>query len=447
MAGIDTTSPHYKGKYASIYEVNADYPNGGSAGDYVDIQGFAHYWNPDRNNWCVNEERDEYWDELLAGAVTGLDRLDKALAEETSERIAEDEILSKAIENANNAIQENYEKILEETEGRTAADEELRERINEEVAAREEADNKLNEEISKVEERLSATELITEEFKEKLPELMSPEQYEAPEKIKGALTNYAIGAIPAGTNVSDLDGKTFSQIISMMLVVPEWPDVPKHEVRFDAIDTAVIKVGNKIEVPRFNATWNPSIVAVGGAPDATVYCRYQMTTPSGISKYAITGNNSLLEGEAFWEDTIIGDSVGKYIFSLYITHGTGEVTLESTNIDIEKTVLINSEEKVMEQTVEVTYPWYINDQEQPLVPLGESKTVVRSYEKSPRIRVPFPSSIISVKADIGNGFLPVANWASTIEMDDEYAIPYKVYYGEDSFNEPVKHEITINLAS
>lgn len=102
MAGIDTTSPHYKGKYASIYEVNANYPNGGSAGDYVDIQGFAHYWNPDRNNWCVNEERDEYWDELLAGAVTGLDRLDKALAEETSERIAADEILSKAIENANN---------------------------------------------------------------------------------------------------------------------------------------------------------------------------------------------------------------------------------------------------------------------------------------------------------------------------------------------------------
>lgn len=425
MAGIDTTSPHYKGKYASIYEVNVDFPNGGSAGDYVDILGFAHYWNPDRNNWCVNEERDEYWDELLASAAEGVKRLETGLAEETSERANADAELSQAINVVNKATQENSRKIEYETIAR----------------------DKLSGELNSVKKRLDATEVATEEFSKQLPELMAPEQYMAPEKIKDAITNHAIGAIPAGTNVSDLDGKTFNQIISMMLVVPEWPDVPQHEVRFDAIDAAVIKPGDQIKVPHFSATWNPSIVAVGGAPDATVYCRYQMTKPNGTSKYAITGNNSLLEGEAFWEDTIIGDSVGKYIFSLYITHGTGEVTLESTNIDIEKTVLINSEEKVMEQTVEVTYPWYINDQEQPLVPLGESKTVVRSYEKSPRIRVPFPSSIISVKADIGNGFLPVANWASTIEMDDEYGIPYKVYYGEDSFNEPVKHEITINLAS
>lgn len=424
MAGIDTTSPHYKGKYASIYEVNVDFPNGGSAGDYVDIQGFAHYWNPDRNNWCVNEERDEYWDELLASAAEGVKRLETELAEETSERANADAELSQAINIVNKATQENSRKILYETMAR----------------------DKLSGELNSVKKRLAATELVAEEFSNQLPGLMAPEQYMAPEKIKDAITNHAIGAIPAGTNVSDLDGKTFNQIISMMLVVPEWPDVPKHEVRFDAIDTAVIKYGNQIEVPRFNATWNPSIVAVGGAPDATVYCRYQMTTPIGISKYAITGNNSLLEGEAFWEDTIIGDSVGKYIFSLYITHGTGEVTLESTNIDIEKTILINPEEKIMEQTVEVTYPWYINDQEQPLVPLGGSKTVVESYEKSPRIRVPFPNSIISVKADIGSGMLlPVANWVSTIEMDDEYAIPYKVYYGEDSFNEPVKHEITISI--
>lgn len=74
MAGIDTTSPHYKGKYASIYEVNKAYPSGGSAGDYVDILGFAHYWNPDRNNWCVNEKRDEYWDELMASAAEEVKR-------------------------------------------------------------------------------------------------------------------------------------------------------------------------------------------------------------------------------------------------------------------------------------------------------------------------------------------------------------------------------------
>lgn len=125
MAGIDTTSPHYKGKYASIYEVNVDFPNGGSAGDYVDILGFAHYWNPDRNNWCVNEERDEYWDELLASAAEGVKRLETGLAEETSERANADAELSQAINIVNKATQENSKKISDETAERTAADAEL----------------------------------------------------------------------------------------------------------------------------------------------------------------------------------------------------------------------------------------------------------------------------------------------------------------------------------
>lgn len=98
MAGIDTTSPHYKGKYASIYEVNVDFPNGGSAGDYVDIQGFAHYWNADRNNWCVNEERDEYWDALVQDAAQAVTRLKEKLntgleAQEVATKVLQESII------------------------------------------------------------------------------------------------------------------------------------------------------------------------------------------------------------------------------------------------------------------------------------------------------------------------------------------------------------------
>lgn len=64
---IDTTSPHYKGKFADIYAVERKYPQGGVDGDYVEIQGWAHYWNPDRATWCVNAQRDSYWDELITG--------------------------------------------------------------------------------------------------------------------------------------------------------------------------------------------------------------------------------------------------------------------------------------------------------------------------------------------------------------------------------------------
>lgn len=61
--------PHYKGEYGSIYEVNRKFPTGGVAGDFVVIEGWAHYWNADRGTWCVNAERDSYWDELITNII------------------------------------------------------------------------------------------------------------------------------------------------------------------------------------------------------------------------------------------------------------------------------------------------------------------------------------------------------------------------------------------
>ena len=66
---IDKTSPHYKGDFGSIYEVNKKFPKGGVAGDFVVIEGWAHYWNADRASWCVNAERDSYWDELITNII------------------------------------------------------------------------------------------------------------------------------------------------------------------------------------------------------------------------------------------------------------------------------------------------------------------------------------------------------------------------------------------
>ena len=66
---IDKTSPHYKGEFGSIYEVNQKFPSGGVEGDYVAIDGWAHYWNADRGTWCVNAQRDSYWDELITGII------------------------------------------------------------------------------------------------------------------------------------------------------------------------------------------------------------------------------------------------------------------------------------------------------------------------------------------------------------------------------------------
>lgn len=66
---INKEDPHYKGEYGSIYEVNRKFPTGGVAGDFVVIDGWAHYWNADRGTWCVNAKRDNYWDELITNII------------------------------------------------------------------------------------------------------------------------------------------------------------------------------------------------------------------------------------------------------------------------------------------------------------------------------------------------------------------------------------------
>lgn len=66
---INKEDPHYKGEYGSIYEVNRKFPTGGVAGDFVVIEGWAHYWNAYRGTWCVNAERDSYWDELITSII------------------------------------------------------------------------------------------------------------------------------------------------------------------------------------------------------------------------------------------------------------------------------------------------------------------------------------------------------------------------------------------
>ena len=66
---INKEDPHYKGEYGSIYEVNRKFPTGGVAGDFVVIEGWAHYWNADRGTWCVNAKRDSYWDELITNII------------------------------------------------------------------------------------------------------------------------------------------------------------------------------------------------------------------------------------------------------------------------------------------------------------------------------------------------------------------------------------------
>lgn len=98
---IDKTSPHYKGDFGSIYEVNKKFPTGGVAGDFVVIEGWAHYWNADRATWCVNAERDSYWDEL----ITNISDSQKEIKEELGKKV-DSETFDKELEKVRKSIKD-----------------------------------------------------------------------------------------------------------------------------------------------------------------------------------------------------------------------------------------------------------------------------------------------------------------------------------------------------
>lgn len=140
---INKEDPHYKGEFGSIYEVNRKFPTGGVAGDFVVIDGWAHYWNADRGTWCVNAERDSYWDELM----TNISNSQKSIKEELGKKAdaatveAEAQARAAAIEAEAQAraaaieaeAQARQEAIASEATARSEADKALQASMDENV--------------------------------------------------------------------------------------------------------------------------------------------------------------------------------------------------------------------------------------------------------------------------------------------------------------------------
>lgn len=117
---INKEDPHYKGEFGSIYEVNRKFPTGGVAGDFVVIDGWAHYWNADRETWCVNAERDSYWDELM----TNISNSQKSIKEELGKKADAETVnaeMSKIKTSVENEAKERKVAIEAEAQARAAA--------------------------------------------------------------------------------------------------------------------------------------------------------------------------------------------------------------------------------------------------------------------------------------------------------------------------------------
>ena len=236
----------------------------------------------------------------------------------------------------------------------------------------------------------------------------------------------SIGSIKAGSTLSDLEGKSYSEIIDAILVNETWNDPGyTHTINLGNV-TSLVKVGSSVVVPSVSAIWNNNI--------------------QSDSEKTITTN--LVKTIIGSSETVYNKS-GNSTFVLNYSYPEGYYNITS-NLGNTKIITVPSKTNgSISKTVTATYPWFINNSEQTLVAIGSSKTIEVSLTGSPSIKVPFANSTVSIQADLGFGWMDVS-WDVTTDDTNlgnavDETVPYKIYSKPDSYSTSVKHKITITL--
>lgn len=236
-----------------------------------------------------------------------------------------------------------------------------------------------------------------------------------------------IGSIKAGSTLSDLAGKSYSEIIDAMLVNEVWNDPEyKHTISLGNI-TSLVKVGSSVVTPAITAVWNNNIQS-----------NSIKTITHNLTK-TILGSS----------ETVYNKS-GNSTFVLTYSYPKGYYDIVSNLGNTKRITVPSKTNATISKIVTATYPWFINTTEQDLVAIGNSKTIEVELIGSPYIKVPFTNSTVTIQADLGFGWMDV-DWAIAVDSSNlggaiDETVPYKVYFKSDKYATYVKHRITINLS-
>lgn len=236
-----------------------------------------------------------------------------------------------------------------------------------------------------------------------------------------------IGSIKAGSTIGELADKTYSEIIDAMLVNEVWNDPGyTHNISLGNV-TTLVKVGSSIVVPSVTAVWNDNI-------------------QSNFDKII---TNTLTRTTLGSSQLVYNDS-GNSTFVLTYSYPEGYYDITSNLGNTKRITVPSKTNATISKIVTSTYPWFINNTEQVLVAIGNSKTIEVELIGSPSIKVPFTNSTVTIQADLGFGWMDV-NWNVSIDNSNlgeavDETVPYKVYSKPDSYTSYVKHKITINLS-
>ena len=235
-----------------------------------------------------------------------------------------------------------------------------------------------------------------------------------------------IGSIKAGSTLSDLAGKSYSEIIDAMLVNETYNDPGyTHNISLGNVAT-LVKVGSSVVIPAITDVWNSNI-------------------KSNSNKIITSNLTKTILGSS---ETVYNKS-GNSTFVLTYSYPEGYYDIVSNLGNTKRITVPSKTNATISKIVTATYPWFINTTEQDLVAIGSSKTIEVELTSSPSIKVPFTNSIVTIQADLGFGWMDV-DWNISTDNSNlggaiDETVPYKVYSKLDSYASSVKHKITINL--
>ena len=240
----------------------------------------------------------------------------------------------------------------------------------------------------------------------------------------GVRTNVAVGNITVGTDSAQLKGKSFSEIFDRIFFKEIWNNPNyRHNIGI-SVSNKLVKVGTPIQTPTITAEWNSEVL-----PQSTISTQLKIRKPNTQS------NEDYIPGESY-------NIPGNYTFILIYSYPEGEYEVTS-NYGNTKQVTLSSGQGNFTETVQATYPWYINNEEQSvLVPINQSYTTEIFLTGSPKISIPCESSICTIQADLGLGYMDV-NWTQTTEVRN--GVIYSVWTKEDAYLQDVKHKITFTI--
>lgn len=227
-----------------------------------------------------------------------------------------------------------------------------------------------------------------------------------------------IGGINAGTTVEDLKKLTLIDIVDLLVFPSTVPTLNQPYVYY-SINNQTIEVGTSL---------NPSLNF------------YQGDAGSKISETeVVTLDDVKITFEGYTK-------LGIYKHIGTVTYEAGEYLVDDRGNTTTQRVEAGSKSATL--TITTTYPWYINNDKQQLVPFNkDSGTIEFNIGAIPTIKLPGSNSkITSFMVNGGSGFLEVnLDEAWEHDSDEINGVAYQTWTKKTAYVDTLPHKINFTL--